>query len=127
MARTLIAIFESFSQATEAASELNSSGFAASETHTGEPAESVGGTLLTVTSNDGPLPRVLEILHRHHPLQLDQHTQGYFDGGDNVLAGHVPSFNLPHHADEPADPTHWSSDEHAHQLDFSAQPIPERT
>ena len=56
--------------------------------------------MLAVTSDDGPVDEVMEILNRHHPTALDQHTQGSFDAGDAAMALHVPTFSMLQKTDE---------------------------
>ena len=77
--------------------------------HAGDPAQTVGGTLLAVTSDDGPIDEVMEILNRHNPATLDQHTQRFFDIGDAALAQYVPTFDLRQGVDEALGPEDWAT------------------
>jgi hypothetical protein len=111
MARTIIAVFGSKHDADGAAHALRDARFPPDAVITGAPAETAGGELLTVTSDDGPLDRVMEILNRHHPHALEQHTQGSFDAGDAAIREYLPNFDLTQGIDESLGREDWATAE----------------
>lgn len=100
MARTIVAIYPERQEAEQAAAELQQANVASEAVRNGQPSPGEEGFVIAATCDEGVLDVVMQILNRHRPSTIDQHTQGYFDAGDRAIARNIPTFHVQQSIDE---------------------------